>query len=153
MLNFPACVAVRVSPVAKLWYLSREWCWPRGGASGMAGRVRKRLAGLKCHLLLLSHNLLCGWKAQSGTLLMSTISIACNINTEHRQQHSLTLWKHAVHIEPVGGAGLIKQRVTHINAELSGSLILNHAWVTATDFIWETHRDPDTFQTSSRWVK
>lgn len=47
----------------------------------------------------------------------------------------LTLCKHAVHVEPVGGAGLVKQRVTHVDAQLPGSLVLDHTRVCATDFI------------------
>lgn len=50
-------------------------------------------------------------------------------------RHSPTLWKHSIHVEAIGGAGLIKQRVTHINAQLPGSLILNHTRVGAADFI------------------
>lgn len=49
----------------------------------------------------------------------------------------LTFCKHAVHVEPVGGAGLVKQRVTHVDAQLPGSLVLDHTRVCATDFIWK----------------
>ena len=56
-------------------------------------------------------------------------------NNMDRTAVKLTLCKHAVHVEPVGGAGLVKQRVTHIDAQLPRSLVLDHTRVCATDFI------------------
>lgn len=117
----------------QMWYLSRERCWSGGGASGVTWRVGKRLAGLQRRLLLLSHNLLGGWKTADIQQWFS------NNQYLHIHQsssfHPLTFWKHSVNVEAVGGAGLVKQRVTHINAQLPGPLVLNYPWVDTADFI------------------
>lgn len=58
----------------------------------------------------------------------------------------LTFWEDSVDIEPVGCAGLIKQRVFHIDAQLPGSLVLNHPRVGAAYFIWTKRKSQKTQQ-------
>lgn len=47
-----------------------------------------------------------------------------------------TLREDPVHVEAVGGAGLVEERVAHVDAQLPGALVVDHARVAAADFIW-----------------
>lgn len=86
-------------------YLSRKLRRARGGASGVTGRVGERLAGLERRLLLLSHDLLGGWKTLSVTQPVPTISG----RKSTPELRPLTLREDTVDVEPVGGAGLVEQ--------------------------------------------
>lgn len=112
-------------------YLSRKLRRAGGRASGVTGRVGERLAGLERRLLLLSHDLLGRWKTLSVTQPVPTISG----RKSTPELHPLTLREHTVDVEPVGGAGLIEQRVTHVDAQLSCLLVVDDTRVTAADFI------------------
>lgn len=112
-------------------YLSRKLRRAGGGASGVTGRVGERLAGLERRLLLLSHDLLGGWKTLSVTQPVPTIGG----RKSTPELRPLTLREHTVDVEPVGGAGLVEQRVTHVDAELPCSLVVDDTRVTAADFI------------------
>ena len=46
-----------------------------------------------------------------------------------------TLGEDAVHVEAVGGAGLVEEGVTHIDAQLPGPLVIDHPRVAARDFV------------------
>lgn len=112
-------------------YLSRKLRRAGGGASGVTGRVGEGLAGLKRRLLLLSHDLLGGWKTLSVTQPVPTIGD----RKSSPELRPLTLREDAVDVEAVGGAGLVEQRVTHVDAQLPSSLVVNDSRVTAADFI------------------
>lgn len=117
----------------RAWYLAGEWRRSRCGASWVAWWIGQRFACLQCRLLLQGNNLLSGWKHTAAISLFHPIILALCGGCQKRE---LTLRKHSVNVETIGGAGLIKQRVAHVNAELPGSLIFNHPRVGAAYFVW-----------------